>query len=82
MEDDLVREIDRIGETLLQQNNPVRYLVEVEKLSDYGLETMIGILFHSDLDEDKKQDLLGDALAYLDSKGYFSFKLHSFYSAK
>ena len=62
---------------LLQQENPVWYLVEKEKLSDHGLETMIDIIFHSDLDEDRKQALLGDALAYLDGKGYFSFRLHS-----
>ncbi|MBO4447514.1 MAG: hypothetical protein J5764_05250 [Bacteroidales bacterium] len=62
---------------LLQQENPVWYLVDQEKLSDYGLETMIDIIFHSDLDEDRKQALLSDALAYLDGKGYFSFRLHS-----
>ena len=65
-------------EALLKQENPVWYLVEKEKLSDHGLETMIDIIFHSDLDEDKKQALLSDALAYLDGKGYFSFRLHSF----
>ena len=64
-------------EMLLQQENPVRYLVEKEKLSDHGLETMIDIIFHSDLDEDRKQALLSDALAYLDGKGYYSFRLHS-----
>ena len=63
---------------LLQQENPVWYLVEKEKLSDHGLETIIDIIFHSDLDENKKQALLSDALAYLDGKGYFSFRLHSF----
>ena len=61
----------------LEQENPVRYLVETGKISDHGLETFIDILFHSDLDEAKKQALLGDALAYLDGKGYFSFRLHS-----
>ncbi len=64
-------------DAVLQQENPVWYLVEKEKLSDHGLETMIDIIFHSDLDEDRKQALLGDALAYLDGKGYFSFRLHS-----
>ena len=64
-------------EMLLQQENPVRYLVEKEKLSDHGLETFIDILFHSDLGEDRKTALLNDALAYLDGKGYFSFRLHS-----
>lgn len=29
------------------------------------------------LGEDRKQALLSDALAYLDGKGYFSFRLHS-----
>ena len=62
---------------LLQQENPVWYLVEKEKLSDHGLETIIDIIFHSDLDENKKQALLSDALAFLDGKGYFSFRLHS-----
>ena len=65
-------------DTVLQQENPVWYLVEVEKLSDHGLETMIDIIFHSDLDEARKQALLSDALAYMDGKGYFSFRLHSF----
>lgn len=64
-------------EMLLQQENPVRYIVEIEKISDHGLETFIDILFHSNLDEDRKQALLSDALAYLDGKGYFSFRLHS-----
>ena len=48
-------------ETILQQENPVWNLVEKEKLSDHGLETMIDIIFHSDLDEDRKQALLSDA---------------------
>lgn len=65
-------------EALLKQENPVWYLVEKEKLSDHGLETMIDIIFHSDLDEEMKQALLSDALAYLDGKGYFSFRLHSY----
>ena len=63
---------------LLQQESPIWYLVEEEKMSDHGLETMIDIIFHSDLDEDRKRALLGDALAYLDGKGYYSFRLHSF----
>ena len=65
-------------DSLLQQENPIRYLVETENMSDQGLETFIDILFHSDLEEDRKTALLNDALAYLDGKGYFSFKLHSF----
>jgi hypothetical protein len=62
---------------LLEQKNPVWYLVEAEKISDHGLETFIDIIFHSDLGEDQKAALLNDALAYLDGKGYFSFRLHS-----
>ena len=64
---------------LLGQENPVRYLVEEKKLSDNGLETMIEIIFHTDLDEARKTALLQDALAYLDGKGFYSFKLHSLY---
>lgn len=80
--DDVKEELGKAGcpinlDTLLQQDNPVLYLVEQEKLSDQGLETMIDILFHTDLDEPRKQVLLEEALAYLDSKGYFSFKLHA-----
>lgn len=63
--------------SILQQENPVWYLVETVKLSDHALETFIEILFHSDLEESRKEALLGDALAYLDGKGYFSFRLHS-----
>ena len=61
----------------LEQENPVRYLVETGKISDHGLETVIDILFHSDLEDDRKAALLQDALAYLDGKGYYSFRLHS-----
>ena len=64
-------------DTVLGQENPVLYLVEKEGLSDNGLETMMDILFHSDLDETRKNALLQDALAYLDAKGRFSFRLHS-----
>ena len=62
---------------VLQQENPVWYLVEDQKISDHGLETFIDILFHSDMEEDRKVALLNDAIAYLDGKGNFSFKLHS-----
>ena len=119
MEDYIIREIDRIGEMLvqiarrlglldgdqpdysltdvkdefgkagcpidldkvLQQENPVLYLVEQEGVSEHGLETMIDIIFNSDLDEARKNELLEDALTYLDGKGYFSFRLHSFRSS-
>ena len=68
-------------ESFLQQENLVRYLVETEKISDHGLETFIDILFHSDLGEDRKTALLNDALAYLEGKGYFSFRLHALSSS-
>lgn len=68
-------------DAVLQQENPVRYLLEKEKLSDHGLESFIEIIFHSDLDEARKKALLQDALAYLDGKGYFSFRLHSLVGA-
>ena len=64
-------------DVLLQRENLVWYLVEYCNLSDHGLETMMDIIFHSDMAESKKQALLSDALAYLDGKGYFSFRLHS-----
>ena len=62
---------------LLRQENPVWYLVKEKKLSDNALETLIDIILHSDLEESRKIALLYDALAYLDGKGYFSFRLHS-----
>ena len=79
---DVKDEFDKAGcpidiDSLLQQENPVWHLVEKEKLSDHGLETLIDIIFHSDVDDAVKAALLDDALAYLDGKGYFSFKLHS-----
>ena len=61
----------------LRQENPVLYLVEECNLADHGLETFIDILFHSNMEEDRKAALLKDALEYLDGKGYFSFRLHS-----
>ena len=68
-------------DALLAQENPVWYLVETEKISDHGLETFIDILFHSDLDEERKTALLDDALTYLDGKGYYSFRLHALSSS-
>jgi len=64
-------------DTVLRQENPVRYLIEEVRLSDRGLEALIDIIFHSDLDESKKKAMLDDALAYMDGKGYFSFRLYS-----
>ncbi|MBP5165506.1 MAG: hypothetical protein ILP08_08825 [Lachnospiraceae bacterium] len=64
-------------DAVLQRENPVLYLLEVAEISDQGLETFIDILYHSDMEEDRKKALLEDALTYLDGKGYFSFRLHS-----
>ena len=64
-------------ETVLELDNPVLYLVENEKVSDKSLETLADILFHSDLDDARKNAFLEDAIAYLDRKGYISFRLHS-----
>ena len=64
-------------ESVLQEDNPILYLVEKVELSNQGLELFIDILFNSDLDDAVKDALLKDALAYLDSKGYYSFRLHS-----
>ena len=79
---DVKDEFDKAGcpidlDALLEQENRVWYLVETEKITDHSLETFIDILFHSDMEEDQKAALLDDALAYLDGKGYFSFRLHS-----
>jgi hypothetical protein len=62
---------------ILEQEHPVLYLVEKEKISDNALETFVDILIHSDMEESKKKAILADAITYLDSKGSFSFKLHS-----
>ncbi|MBR5075165.1 MAG: hypothetical protein IKX26_08095 [Bacteroidales bacterium] len=62
---------------VLKKENPICYLVEEKKFSERALETFVEILFYSDIEESKKKDLLSDAIAWLDSKGYISFKLHS-----
>lgn len=64
-------------DAVMQQENPIVYLIETVGLSDQGLETFIDILFHSDMNENRKKTLLNDALTYLDAKGNFSFRLHS-----
>lgn len=116
MEDYLIREIDRIGELMVQiarrlglfgeqrgvipiddikaevadselefdidevlgQDHPVIWLVEQKHFSDKALETFTDILMHSDTDEETKQTFLHCSVSYLDSKGYFSFLLHSY----
>lgn len=64
-------------EYVLAQKHPIQYLVEHVKISDDGLETFVDILFHSDIDKNKKAELLNDAINFLDKKGYYSFRLHS-----
>lgn len=64
-------------DAILQMENPIWHLVDNEKLGNSGLETFIDILYHSDIDEAQKDALLEDAIAYLNGKGFFSFKLHS-----
>ena len=64
-------------DSVLKQENPILYLTENVKLSNQGLETFIDIIFHSDLDEERKKALLHDTLIYFDTQGYFSFRLHS-----
>ena len=64
-------------DSVLEQENPVLYLTENIRLSNQGLETFIDIIFHSDLDEERKKALLHDTLIYFDTQGYFSFRLHS-----
>ncbi|MBO7562735.1 MAG: hypothetical protein J6W86_07690 [Bacteroidales bacterium] len=81
--DDIKAESEKIElpfsiEKVLEQDNPVLYLVEKEKISDNALETFVDILFHSDMEETRKNSILDDAVTYLDSKGNFSFRLHSY----
>ena len=64
-------------EHVLVEKHPIKYLVEQEKISDNGLETFVDILFHSDIDNKKKVNILNDAIDFLDKKGYYSFRLHS-----
>jgi hypothetical protein len=85
MQDFILREIDRIGEMLMQvdlkevmqHEHPVEYLVEEMHFSEGALEAFTEIAFCSDIEEEAKKALLQDALDYLDGRGYFSFKLHS-----
>lgn len=62
---------------VLAHDNPILYLVEEHNISEKGLELFVEILFHTDLDESRKQAILKDAISYLEGKGYFSFKLYS-----
>ena len=116
MEDYIIREIDRIGEMMvqiasrlglygtqrksipiedvksaifdsgldlnidevLQQENPILWLVEQKHFSDKALETFTDILMHSDTNEEIRQTFLKCSISYLDSNGYISFLLYSY----
>lgn len=63
---------------IVNQEYPIYYLVEQQKVSLKALEALTDIIVHSqDVTEAKKKEILNDALTYLDSKGYISFRLHS-----
>lgn len=75
-------EFDKTGlpvdlDAVLKHETPIRYLINEMRLSDQGLELLVDILFHSDIEESQKRSLLEDALTYLDGKGFYSFNLHS-----
>lgn len=63
---------------VLGQDHPVIWLAEQKHFSDKALETFTDILMYSDTNEETKQAFLYGAVSYLDSKGYFSFLLHSY----
>jgi len=64
----------------LSEERPIAYLVESFQLSNESIEMFTEIVMHSDADDEVKQRLLNDAINYLDSKGHFSFSLHSYLS--
>lgn len=65
-------------DTAIRQKFPISYLVEEMKVSDKALETLVDIIYHSDIDKKEKDTILNDALTYLDNRGYISFRLHSY----
>jgi len=67
-------------ERALSMEHPISYLVESLQLSNEAIETFTEIVMNSDADDEVKQRLLNDAIGYLDSKGHFSFSLHSYLS--
>ena len=80
---DLQEEMDKVKlsldiNTILQKETPVLYLVESENISDSGLEAFVELIVNSDLDDSRKTEILDDAIGYLDGKGYYSFRLHSY----
>ena len=53
------------------------YMVETLQFSDEAVETFTNIILHSDASDEAKRNILEKSVSYLDSKGYFSFSLHS-----
>ena len=71
-------EVDIDLDSIINQEFPISYLVEEQKVTLKALEALTDIIVHtSDIDPEKKKEILNDALTYLDSKGYISFRLHS-----
>jgi hypothetical protein len=82
---DLDAEFERVQlgldlDDVLAREYPVLYLVEHKNISDRGLEAFVELLFHSDLEDARKEEILQDAVNYLDNKGYYSFRLHALLS--
>ena len=79
MEDFILKEIDKLGEMLRMIARKLGLLDGTAP--DYTLDDVKDEIgksdLPSDLDESVKSALLADALAYLDGKGYYSFRLHA-----
>ncbi len=79
MEDFILKEIDKLGEMLRMIARKLGLLDGTAP--DYTLDDVKDEIGKSDLpfdlDESVKSALLADALAYLDGKGYYSFRLHA-----
>lgn len=71
-------DVDMNIDEILSQEYPVAYMVEKLEISNEALETFVQIIMHSDAAQEKKQTVLRDAIAYMDSTGYYSFTLHSY----
>lgn len=71
-------ELDIDLDAIIGQKYPISYLVEEQKVTLKALEALTDIIVHtSDIDPQKKKEILDDAVRYLDSKGYISFRLYS-----
>ena len=71
-------ELDIDLDAIVNQKFPISYLVEEQKVSFKALEALTDIIVHtSDIGPQKKKEILDDAVRYMDSKGYISFRLYS-----